>query len=341
MMRLWRLPTIALVVLLVAIAAPAWAADDGDPLPSWNEGAAKQAVVAMVKGTTDQGSPTFVPPAERIATFDNDGTLWVEQPMYTQVVFAFDRVKALAPSHPDWDTKEPFRSVLLGDRETMARFTSTEFEQVFAETHGGMTVEAFQALAKQWLATARHPRFKRPYTELVYQPMLEVLRYLRANGYKTYIVTGGGQDFVRVFADQVYGIPPEQVVGSAGNARFEYDKVGKPELVKLPSTMFIDDHGGKPVGINLVIGRRPHAAVGNSTGDREMLEWTQAGAGSRLMMLVHHDDAQREYDYGANSRVGTFSDALMAEAKKRGWSVISIKNDWNRVFPFDPPAKNK
>jgi phosphoglycolate phosphatase-like HAD superfamily hydrolase len=338
-----RAPQFAIFAFLVtAVAAlQARAVDGVDPLPSWNEGAAKQAVVALVKGTTDKESPTFVPPEERIATFDNDGTLWVEQPLYTQVVFAFDRVKALAPSHPEWKTTEPFRTVLLGDRETMAHFSIPDFDRVFAETHGGITVEAFQALAKEWLATARHPRFKRPYTELAYQPMLEVLRYLRASGYKTYIVTGGGQDFVRVFADQVYGIPPEQVIGSAGKVKFEYDKGGKPELVKLPSALLIDDRGGKPVGINLMIGRRPWAAFGNSTGDREMLEWTQAGAGARLMMLVHHDDAQREYDYGARSLVGTFSDALMAEAKKRGWLVISIKNDWNRVFPFDPPPGNE
>lgn len=340
MMRTRRLTILAFLVV-VGAALPAWAADGGDPLPSWNEGGAKQAVVALVKGTTDKESPTFVPPDERVATFDNDGTLWVEQPMYTQVVFALDRVKALAPSHPEWKTTEPFRTVLLGDREALAHFSIPDFDKVFAETHGGLTVEAFQALAKEWLATARHPRFKRPYTELVYQPMLEVLRYLRASGYKTYVVTGGGQDFVRVFADQVYGIPPEQVIGSAGKVKFEYDKDGKPELVKLPSALLIDNNGGKPVGINLMIGRRPRAAFGNSTGDREMLEWTQAGAGSRLMMLVHHDDAQREYAYGAGSQVGTFSDALMAEAKKRGWLVISIKNDWNRVFPFDPPAGNK
>lgn len=336
-----QLATIAILVISLAAALPVRGTEAVDPMPSWNEGLAKQAVVALVKGTTDKESPTFVSPEERIATFDNDGTLWVEQPMYTQVVFAFDRVKALAASHPEWKTTEPFRSVLLGDRETMARFSAADFEKVFAETHGGITVEAFQALAKDWLATARHPRFKRPYTELAYQPMLEVLRYLRASGYKTYIVTGGGQDFVRVFADQVYGVPPEQVIGSAGKVRFEYDKEGKPELVKLPAALLIDDGGGKPVGINLMIGRRPIAAFGNSTGDEQMLQWTQAGPGARLMMLVHHDDAEREYAYGANSRVGTFSDALMAEAKKRGWLVISMKNDWNRVFPFDPPAGNK
>ncbi len=341
MTRTRQFTTFAFFFLCFVAAIPCHAAETVDPLPSWNEGAAKQSVVALVRATTDKESPAFVPLEERIATFDNDGTLWVEQPMYTQVVFAFDRVKALAASHPDWKTTEPFRSVLLGDRETMARFSATDFEKVFAETHGGITVEAFQALAKEWLATARHPRFKRPYTELAYQPMLEVLRYLRVSGYKTYIVTGGGQDFVRVFAEQMYGIPPEQVIGSAGKVKFEYDKEGKPELVKLPAALLIDDRGGKPVGINLMIGRRPRAAFGNSTGDQEMLEWTQAGAGTRLMMLVHHDDAQREYAYGASSRVGTFSDALMAEAKKRGWLVISMKNDWNRVFPFDPPASNK
>jgi phosphoglycolate phosphatase-like HAD superfamily hydrolase len=322
----------------MASLAAARAADEADPLPSWNAGPAKLAIVEFVKATADKSSPRYVAPEQRIATFDNDGTMWVEQPIYTQVAFAFDRVKALAPRYPEWKTTEPFRSILAGDRQTMVAFTSQDFVRVIVETHTGMTVEDFQAIVKDWLATARHPRFQRPYTELVYQPMLEVMRFLRTAGFKTYIVTGGGQDFVRVFADQTYGVPPEQVVGSAGMVKYEYDASGKPVLVKKPAALFVDDRGGKPEGINLMIGRRPLAAFGNSTGDQQMLEWTQAGDGARLMMLVHHDDAQREYAYGANSKVGTFSDALMTEAKKRGWTVISMKNDWNRIFAFDDVA---
>ena len=277
-----------------------------------------------------------MPPEQRIATFDQDGTLWVEQPIYTQVMFAFDRVKALAATHPEWKDQEPFKSILSGNRDAMARFTIQDFAHVVAETHSGMTVEEFRVIVKQWLATAKHPRFHRPYTELVYQPMLEAIGYLRANGFKTYIVSGGGQEFIRAYAEAVYGVPPEQVIGSAGTAKFEYGKDGKPMLVKLPAVLLVDDKGGKPESINLVIGRRPYAAFGNSDGDRQMLEWTQAGDGARLMMLVHHDDAEREYAYGSQSHVGTFSDALMAEANQRGWTVISMKNDWKRVFSFEP-----
>jgi len=304
-----------------------------DPLPSWNDTAAKQAIVEFVRTTTDKASPQFVPPEARIATFDNDGTLWVEQPMYTQVTFALDRIAALAPKHPKWKEQEPFKAILSRDREAMAKFTLQDIEKILAVTHSGMTVEAFQGIVKDWLAEAQHPRFKRPYTECVYQPMLEVLQYLRANGYKTYIVTGGGQEFVRTFAGHVYGVPPEQVVGSAGKVKYEYGKDGKPMLMKLPEVLFIDDKTGKPEGINLIIGSRPYAAFGNSTGDQQMLEWTQTGDGTRLMLLVHHDDAEREYAYGAQSKIGTFSDALMAEAKKRGWTVVSMKNDWKRIFP--------
>lgn len=308
-----------------------------DPLPSWAEGPSKRSVLDFVRSVVEPGGPGFAPVDERIATFDNDGTLWVEQPLYTQVVFAHDRVKKMAPSHPGWKTEEPFRSILSDDPQAMARFTIQDFERVIAATHAGMTVDEFQAIVKDWLATTKHPRFDRLYTELIYQPMLELLSYLRANGFKTYIVTGGGQAFVRTFADSTYGVPPEQVIGSAGRTKYEYAKDGEPVLVKQPSVLLVDDKTGKPEDIDLVIGRRPIAAFGNSTGDQQMLEWAQAGRGARprLMMLVHHDDAIREYDYGPDSRVGTFTDALMVEAQKRGWSVISMKNDWKRIFPFE------
>jgi phosphoglycolate phosphatase-like HAD superfamily hydrolase len=306
------------------------------PLASWNDGPAKQAIIEFVRTTTNRGSPQFVPPAERIATFDNDGTLWVEQPFYTQGVFALDRVGQLAPQHPEWKDTEPFKSVIARDKAAMAKFTEQDFEKIIAVTHSGMTVEAFRTIVANWLASAKDERYKRHYTELVYQPMVELLSYLRANGYKTYIVTGGGQDFVRAFASKVYGVPLEQVVGTAGKTKLEYAQNGQAELIKAPEILYVDDKTGKPEGIHLVIGRRPWAAFGNSDGDMQMLQWTQAGGGPRLMMLVHHDDAQREYDYGAKSKVGTFSDSLMAVAKKGGWTVISIKNDWRRVFPFDP-----
>jgi phosphoglycolate phosphatase-like HAD superfamily hydrolase len=279
-----------------------------------------------------------VPVQERIATFDNDGTLWVEQPIYTQVTFAIDRVAALAPQHPEWKTTEPFKSILSGDRAAIAKFTLQDIEKVVAVTHSGMTVEAFQKIVKDWLATAKHPRFKRPYTELIYQPMLELMKYLRENGFKTYIVTGGGQEFVRAFAEPVYGVPPEQVMGTAAKTQYVYGKDGKPSLVKTPEVLLVDDKTGKPEGINLIIGRRPYAAFGNSTGDQQMLEWTQAGDGAHLMMLVHHDDASREFAYGPNSKVGTFSDALMAEAKERGWVIISMKDDWKVIFPNQKAA---
>src|SRR5213594_153235 len=294
-----------------------------DPLPSWNDGPAKQAILEFVKTTTDQASPKFVPPEARIAAFDQDGTTWVEQPMYTQVIYCLERVPVLAKAKPELKDVEPFKTVLSGDREAMAKLTMPDLEKILAATLTGMTVEQFGAQVKDWLATARHPRFKRPYTELVYQPMLEVMKLLRANGYKTYFVTRGGQDFVRVYSESVYGIPPEQVVGSAGGTKFGYDKSGRPMLVKEPKLLLNDDKAGKPEGIHLMIGRRPVAAFGNSIGDKEMLEYTQAGEGARLMMLVHHDDTAREYAYGAKSKVGSFPEALMAEAKRRGWNVIS------------------
>ena len=256
-----------------------------------------------------------------------------------QAAFALDRVRALAPKHPEWSQREPFKAVIAGDREAMAKFSEGDWEIIVAATHTGMSTESFIGILKRWLATARHPRFKRPYTELVYEPMLEVMDYLRTNGFKTYIVTGGGQEFVRVYSQRVYGVPPEQVVGSSVLTKYEY-RDRKPALMREPKVFFIDDHAGKPIGINLFIGKRPFAAFGNSTGDQQMLEWTQAGKGARLMILVLHDDPEREYAYGPasglpDSKVGTFSDSLMAEAKKSGWVVISTKNDWKRIFAFE------
>jgi phosphoglycolate phosphatase-like HAD superfamily hydrolase len=312
----------------------------GAALASWNDGPAKQAIVDFVHATTDQGSPKFVPPEERIATFDQDGTLWVEHPIYSQVVYCLDRVPRVVEQKPELKKIEPFKTVLSGNREAIAKLSLHELEVILAATLTGMPVDAFEAEASQWLAAARHPRWNKLYTELVYQPMLEVQQYLRDNGYRTYIVTGGGQDFVRVYSQRVYGIPPEQVVGSAGGTKFGYDKNGKPFLTKEPKLLLNDDKAGKPEGIHLMIGRRPHAAFGNSDGDREMLEYTGAGDGARLMMLVLHDDAQREYAYGParglpDTKFGAFSPALDAEAKKNGWTVISMKSDWKRIFAFD------
>ena len=306
-----------------------------DPLPSWNDGAAKKAIVEFVKTTTEKSSPKFVPPEARIAVFDQDGTLWVEYPMYSQVVYCLDRVPAVVKAKPDLAQVDPFKTVLSGNREAMAKFTMPQLEMILAATLTGMTVDEFTAEAKKWLESAKDPRWKRSYTELTYLPMQEVLKYFRANGYKTYIVTGGGQDFVRLYSDKVYGIPPEQVVGSAGGTKFGYDKSGKPRLIKEPELLLRNDSTGKPEGIHLMIGRRPYAAFGNSIGDKQMLEYTQAGDGARLMMLVHHDDDKREYAYGPKSKVGTFTDALMGEAKKKNWTVISMKDDWKQIFAFD------
>ncbi len=268
-----------------------------DPLPSWNDGPAKQAILTLVKDTTDRHSPKYVEPGDRIATFDQDGTLWTEHPLYTQAMFALDRVGKLAPQHPEWRQKQPFAAVLAGDHEAMAKFTEADWMQIVAVTHAGMSTEAFIGLVNQWITTAKAPRFNRLYTDLVYQPMLEVMRYLREKGFRTYIVTGGGQEFVRVYSERVYGIPPEQVVGSSIVTTYKQVN-GNPVLMREPKVFLIDDGPGKAVGINLFIGKRPIAAFGNSTGDAEMLQWTQAGDGARLMMLVHHDDAKREYAYG-------------------------------------------
>jgi phosphoserine phosphatase len=323
--------TVALGSLLV-LGAHAQA--QTDPLPSWNEGPAKQAIVTFVKETTTPGSAQFVDPMARIATFDQDGTTWVEQPLYSQVMFALHQVGVMAAADPKLKGVEPFKTVLSGDRAAIAKLTLPELEKILAVTHTGMTVEVFRKSVQDWIATAQDPRFHRLYTDLVYQPMLEVMQYLRTNGYRTFIVTGGGQEFVRAYAERVYGVPPEQVVGSTADVTFGYDKNGKTVLTKVAQGMRVNDKAGKPVGIELMIGRRPVAAFGNSTGDQQMLEYTQDGGGARLMMLVHHDDATREYAYGAESKVGTFSDALMAEAKQRGWVVISMKNDWKQIFSW-------
>ncbi len=318
----------------------ALAQDAGNQLTSWNDGPAKQAIIEFVHATTDHASPKFVPPEERIATFDQDGTLWVEHPMYTQVIYCLERVPTVVAQKPELKEREPFKIVLSGNHEEMAKLSLHDLEEILFATLTGMPVEVFEAEAKKWIETAKHPRWKRLYTDLTYQPMLEVLQYLRANGYRTYIVTGGGQDFVRVYSQQVYGIPPEQVVGTAGGTKYGYDKDGKPFLTKEPKLLLNDNDAGKPEGIHLEIGRRPHAAFGNSTGDRQMLEYTGAGDGTRLMMLVLHDDAQREYEYGParglpDTKVGTFTQELYDEATKDGWTVISMKNDWKRIFAFE------
>jgi phosphoglycolate phosphatase-like HAD superfamily hydrolase len=328
----------ALLVASVGFVAQTLA--QTDPLPSWNDGAAKKAIVEFVRTTTDKASTKFVPPPERIATFDQDGTLWVEHPIYSQVAYALDRVPAVVAKRPALKDVEPFKTVLSGDRKAIAKLSLPDLERIFAATLTGMMVDEFNAEAKKWLATAADPRWHRKYTDLVYQPMLEVLQHLRANGYKTYIVTGGGQDFVRLYSDQVYGIPPEQVVGTAGATKYAYDQRDRPFLIKEPKLLLNDNDAGKAEGIYLMIGRRPYAAFGNSTGDRQMLEYTQAGGGARLAMLVLHDDAKREYAYGPAqglpaTRVGAFTQPLYDEAKKDGWTVISMKNDWRRIFAFD------
>lgn len=312
-----------------------------DLLPSWNNGAARNAIVEFVQKTTTTGSADFVPVPERIATFDQDGTLWVEQPMYSFLMYALERVPELVKAKPELAKVEPFKTVLSGNREAMAKLTLPDLEKIIAATFSGMPVEQFSAEVSKWFATAKDPRWKRPYTELVYQPMQEVLQYLRANGYKTYIVTGGGQDFVRVYSESAYGIPPEQVVGTAATTKYGYGKEGLPVLTKEPKLMLNNNDAGKPEGIHLMIGRRPYAAFGNSTGDQQMLEYAKAGDGARLSMLLLHDDAKREYAYGPaqglpDTQVGTFTQKLYDEAAKNGWAVISMKNDWKRVFAFEP-----
>jgi len=323
-------------VIIAALLTSFSAAAQTDPLPSWHDTATKKAIVAFVQKVTREGSPDFVPPAERIATFDNDGTLWPSHPMYTQLAFALDRVKALAPRHPEWKTKQPFKAVLDNDLEALAASGEKGMVELVMASHAGMSTAEFEAIVTDWLDKARHPRFKRRYTELAYQPMLELLAYLRANGFKTFIVSGGGVEFMRPMTEKVYGIPPEQVVGSTIKTKYEV-RDGEPVLMRMPEIGFIDDKAGKPVGINEFIGRRPIAAFGNSAGDREMLEWTGAGSGARLMMLVFHDDDKREYAYGPanglpDTKFGTFPPSLMEEAKQKSWVVISMKDDWKTIF---------
>ena len=307
-----------------------------DALPSWNEGNTKRSIVEFVRRVTAHSGADFVAPSQRIAVFDNDGCLWAEQPMYFQLAFAIDRVKALAPQHPEWKTKEPFASLLKGDLNGSLAGGEHAAAEIVAASHAGMTTDEFQRTVREWTRRAHHPKLKRRYVELVYQPMLELLRYLRANGFKTFIVTGGGVEFVRTWAEEVYGIPPEQVVGSVGKQQFELRRTG-PVLVRLPAVDFVDDKAGKPAGIQRFIGRRPLAAFGNSDGDLEMLQWTAAGEGARLMLLVHHTDARREWAYDRDSQVGKLDKAL-DEAHAKGWAVASMKDDWNTIFANPPRA---
>jgi phosphoglycolate phosphatase-like HAD superfamily hydrolase len=303
-----------------------------DPLPSWNEGTAKNSIIDFVARVTAYGSPDFVKPAERIATFDNDGTLWAEQPIYFQLQFAFDRVKAMRALHPEWENQPTFKALFEDNHQALAEAGEHGLLEVVAATHSGMTTEDFNKIATEWLDNARHPRFHRPYTSLAYQPMLELLDYLRVNGFKTFIVSGGGVEFIRTFAERVYGIPPEQVIGSSGQVEYELEPGKKPVLVKEPKVEFIDDGAGKPVGINRFIGRRPIFAFGNSDGDQQMLQWTAGGDGARFMGIVHHTDGEREWAYDRNSHVGKLDKAL-DEAKERGWTVVDMKRDWGVIFP--------
>jgi phosphoglycolate phosphatase-like HAD superfamily hydrolase len=306
-----------------------------DPLPSWNDGAPKKAIVEFVSKVTKEGGPEFVPPAKRIATFDNDGTLWAEQPMYFQFLFALDRVKALAPQHPEWKDKEPFASLLKGDVKGALAGGEPAIFQIVMATHAGMTTDEFEKLVTDWITTARHPVTKKPYTEMLYQPMREVLAYLRANGFKTFIVSGGGVEFMRPWVEKAYGIPPEQVVGSSGKLKFAL-RDGTPTLMKLPELNFFDDKAGKPAAIQTYIGHRPIAAFGNSDGDLQMLQWTCAGSGARFCLYVHHTDAAREWAYDRDSHIGQLDKGL-DEAKTKGWTVVDMKQDWKKVFAFENP----
>jgi len=307
-----------------------------DLLPSWNDGPAKQSILDFVAATITEGGKDFVAPADRIATFDQDGTTWVSHPIYGQALFALDRLPKLAPEHPEWKDTEPYKSVLSGDKAAMSKFTEKDWMELVAVTHAGISTAEFEKIVADWLPRSENPIFKRPVTALVYRPMIEVMEYLRANGFRTYIVTGGGQEFVRVYSEKVYGVPVEQVVGSSIVTKYQ-ENDGAPVLEREPKAFFIDDGPGKAVGINLFIGKRPQIAFGNSGGDREMLEWTTAGEGARLGLLVLHDDAGREFAYGPakglpDTKVGTFSQSLYDEAKKKGWVVISMKDDWKQIF---------
>jgi phosphoglycolate phosphatase-like HAD superfamily hydrolase len=324
-----------LSVLFIALALPiAPTVRAADPLASWNDGKAKQAILDFVAKVSNQGSPDFVPVAGRIAVFDNDGTLWCEQPMYVQLAFALDRVKALAPQHSEWQMKEPFASLLKGDLTNTLGGGHKALLEIVAATHAGMTTEQFEKTAREWIATAKHPKTGRPYTEMAYLPMLELLAYLRGHDFKTYIVSGGGVEFMRPWTEKVYGIPPEQVIGSSIKTKFE-KRGGKPVLLRLPEIFFIDDGDGKPVAIQKFIGRRPILAFGNSDGDLQMLEWTAAGTGARFMGIVRHTDAKREWAYDRTSNFGRLDKAL-DEARANGWTVVDMREDWKRVFPLEP-----
>jgi phosphoglycolate phosphatase-like HAD superfamily hydrolase len=323
-----------LVVCLVLLLAPVSLCAQTDPLPSWNDGPVKQSIVAFVQKVIESAGSQFVPPEQRIATFDNDGTLWSEQPIYFQLAFALARVKAPAPKHPEWKTTEPFKAVLDGDMKALAASGEKGMIQLLLATHTGMTTDEFTKTVVDWMATAQHPRFKRPYIELVFQPMLELLAYLRANGFKTYIVSGGTVEFMRPWTERVYGIPPEQVVGTSFVTTYKLAPDGKPMLFRQPKIDFVDDGPGKPVNIQKFIGRRPVLAFGNSDGDHQMLQWTAAGDGARLMGLVHHTDAAREWAYDRQSRIGRLDKAL-DEATRRGWSVVDMKSDWKKIFAFE------
>ncbi len=322
--------TAILLILLTGCSGPT-VTKKIDPLPSWSEGAAKANIIEFVQTVSDKSNPNYVQPVERIATFDNDGTLWTERPVYFQLLFAIDRVKQLAVQHPEWKIVQPFKAVLEHGLQALAELDEKSLIQLMMATHAETTTEEFSQIVKDWLATAKHPKFNRPYTELVYQPMLELLAYLRANEFKTFIVSGGGIEFMRPWVEEVYGIPPEQVVGSSIKTKLEI-RDGKPVLVRLPEINFIDDKAGKPVGINQHIGRRPIAAFGNSDGDLQMLQWTAAGTGKRFMLLVHHTDAQREYAYDKDSHIGKLDKALDA-ALKGGWTVVDMKKDWKVIYP--------
>jgi phosphoserine phosphatase len=321
-----------LLGLALAVAGTGVAGAQTDPLPSWNDGPSKQSIVKFVQAVTDRANPQHVPPEQRIAVFDNDGTLWSEQPIYFQLAFALDRVTALAPKHPEWKDKQPFKGILERDMKAVMATGEKGLMEVLAASHTGMTTDEFAQIVKDWVAQAKHPKLQRPYTDLVYQPMLELLGYLRANGFKTFIVSGGGAEFMRVFAEQVYGIPPEQVVGSVGETRLEM-RNGKPVLVKLPKINLVDDKAGKPVGINRFIGRRPILAFGNSDGDQQMLQWTAAGDGLRFMGIVRHTDGDREWAYDRQSSIGRLDKAL-DEAIQKGWTVVDMKQEWKVIYPF-------
>jgi hypothetical protein len=333
MMTIKRFLHTVFTLVLLLVFANAATAQTIDSLPSWNDGNAKQSIIAFVAKVTEQGSPDFVRPAERIAVFDNDGTLWAEQPMYFQVLFALDRVKALAPQHPEWKTQEPFASLLKGDVKGALADGMKSVVEIIMATHAGMNTVEFEQTVKDWISTAKHPTTKRPYTDMVYQPMLEVLTYLRANGFKTFIVSGGGIEFMRPWSEIVYGVPPEQVIGSSIRVKFEMHE-GTPVLIRLPELDFFDDKEGKPVAIHQQIGRRPIAAFGNSDGDLQMLQWTTAGKGLRFALYVHHTDAEREWAYDRESSFGRLDKGLN-EAKAEGWTVVDMKQDWKLIYPHE------